>query len=150
MHVPMPLGEVVDRMAILNLKVARLPAPAAAQAHSHLTALMDAWTQSGQSPFVALPEWPELQRVNTQLWEVEDALRAHEVAHDFGPDFVEKARQVYVLNDERARLKGLINTRLGSPFTDPKSHRFTEADVAEQDASATIALQDGASEFINP
>ena len=40
----------------------------------------------------------------------------------FGEKFVEHARKVYKLNDERAKLKLAINNALGSNIKEVKSH----------------------------
>ena len=63
-----------------------------------------------------------LHRTNAALWEVEDALRDHERRQDFGASFVELARSVYRLNDERASLKKRINLAAGSLLVEEKSY----------------------------
>lgn len=121
--VPTPLGEVVDRWVILEIKVARLSDPARRAAAEGLRdALARAWRHGGLPEPATLPEHPELVAVNGRLWEVEDALRAHEARADFGPDFVSLAREVYRLNDRRAAAKAAVDRRLGSALTEPKSY----------------------------
>jgi hypothetical protein len=61
--------------------------------------------------------------VNERLWEVEDELRDCERRQEFGARFVELARSVYRLNDERGRLKRRINERCGSALVEEKSYR---------------------------
>ena len=63
----------------------------------------------------------ELRSVNGFLWDVEDALRAHEARRDFGAAFVELARQVYKTNDRRAALKKEINLLCNSAIVEEKS-----------------------------
>ena len=66
-----------------------------------------------------------LKKVNQELWDVEDALREMERNNDWqivGSDFVPKARSVYKLNDERARLKREINNLTGSKLIEEKSY----------------------------
>lgn len=120
MDVPVPLGDVVDKITILRIKVARLDAPAArAAAAAELAALEDRWAAAGQPP---CPEFAALQAVNGRLWDVEDQLRRHEAAGDFGPHFVARARAVYLLNDQRAALKRAVNERLGSQLIEQKQY----------------------------
>jgi hypothetical protein len=64
----------------------------------------------------------ELKRVNTMLWDIEDAIRACDVRGEFGGRFIELARSVYRLNDERARLKKEINVASGSRLIEEKSY----------------------------
>jgi hypothetical protein len=118
-----PYGEIVDRVAILDLKCARIEDPARRAGAVALRAeLVGRWSASGLPPMEGLPEWAELVQVNGALWEVEDALREHERRQDFGPAFVELARSVYRTNDRRAALKASIDRRLASPLWEPKSH----------------------------
>jgi len=53
---------------------------------------------------------------------VEDDLRALEKVGKFDDEFVQKARSVYKLNDERSRLKKNINIEEGSRVIEEKSH----------------------------
>lgn len=63
-----------------------------------------------------------LQAVNEDLWDIEDAIREREAAHDFGARFVALARAVYRQNDRRAAIKREINRRLGSALVEEKSY----------------------------
>jgi tetratricopeptide (TPR) repeat protein len=63
-----------------------------------------------------------LKDINAQLWSVEDDIRECEARADFGAQFVELARAVYRLNDERARLKRVINEISGSRYVEEKSY----------------------------
>jgi hypothetical protein len=64
----------------------------------------------------------ELRAVNEKLWDLEDAIRLCEQRQDFGAGFVELARSVYRLNDERAAVKGKINGLLGAAFAEQKEY----------------------------
>ena len=45
-----------------------------------------------------------------------------EGAGDFGPCFIEAARKVYRLNDERARLKNAVSAAAGCTLAEVKEH----------------------------
>lgn len=64
----------------------------------------------------------QLIKVNLYLWMVEDELREHESAKRFDDYFITLARQVYILNDERAGIKKQINIDTNSNFTEEKSY----------------------------
>ena len=99
-------GDVLDRITILEIKVARIPnADKRAHAAKELEVLEHSWAAARLPP--ELPERALLTQVNIQLWEVEDRLREREAAQDFGPEFVSEARSVYQINDRRAALKRL-------------------------------------------
>ena len=121
MEVPVPLGDVVDKITILRIKVLRLPSAEARQAAGReLTLLEDRWAAAGHGD---VGEFKALEEVNLRLWEVEDQLRAQERQRDFGPLFVARARSVYLLNDRRAALKRRVNERLGSELVEQKGYQ---------------------------
>jgi hypothetical protein len=119
-EIPVPLGDVVDKITILRIKVARLEAPEARGAAAReLEELESRWAAAGHPD---VPEFEELEAINGQLWEVEDQLRRHEADADFGPRFVARARAVYLLNDRRAALKARVNARMGSFLVEQKQY----------------------------
>ena len=63
-----------------------------------------------------------LQAINTELWDVEDALRQLEAEQRFDQVFIDLARSVYQLNDQRAALKRQINEACGSSLLEEKSY----------------------------
>lgn len=123
MRIDVPHGDVVDRIVILELKVARLTDPARrADAEAHLAVLRATWDADGPVRFEDLEGLDRLRAVNATLWDVEDALRVHERDGRFDGAFVELARSVYRLNDERARLKASVDRATGSRYREPKSY----------------------------
>ena len=64
----------------------------------------------------------ELKEINLKLWDIEDGKRAAEKEKKFDDKFIELARNVYKLNDERAKIKLAINTTLGSNIKEVKSY----------------------------
>lgn len=123
MKVEVGYGDVVDRVSILLRKEARMADPhKLSHVRAELAALRDAWSTEGLPPIESLPSWVRLCEVNAALWDVEDALREDERRSDFGDGFVARARSVYALNDERARLKAQINASLGSRIVEVKSY----------------------------
>ena len=64
----------------------------------------------------------DLKNINLKLWDIEDGKRAAEKNKDFGEKFIELARNVYKFNDERAKIKLIINTSLGSNIKEVKSY----------------------------
>ncbi len=115
-EMPAPVADLLDRISILRIKANRIQGPALEHVQRELAMLQSRWT------FEEVPEAARLEAVNQELWDVEDALRSHEAKQDFGPRFVELARSVYRLNDERARLKRAVNERLGSDLVEVKAY----------------------------
>jgi hypothetical protein len=125
---PTSPADVLDRLTILDLKVARIP-DAARRTHArrHRDALLAAWRAEGLPAPEQLPEHAELARINGELWAVEDALRSHEREGRFDDAFVALARSVYHLNDARAAAKSRLDARLGAAHTDVKSYGPSDA-----------------------
>lgn len=65
----------------------------------------------------------DLFETNGELWDVEDELRYLEKLRQFDDNFINLARMVYKLNDERAAIKKLINVLYGSEFVEEKSYK---------------------------
>jgi len=123
MKVELPLGDVVDKITILLIKVDKIgDAAKLANIRTELQTLRQSWTEAGHTPLEELADWNGLREVNQNLWDVEDDLRDCERDGDFGPRFVELARSVYHLNDKRAALKRSINVALGSRLVEEKSY----------------------------
>jgi hypothetical protein len=122
-HVPVSWGELIDKITILEIKTQRLSDEAArANARKELRLLQDiageVLTRKETEILTA-----RLRALNLALWEIEDGIREHERADDFGPAFVELARSVYRRNDERGQVKREINLALGSELIEEKSYK---------------------------
>jgi hypothetical protein len=121
-RVPVSIGELFDKIAILRIKEERIRSEAKrANVRREREAL------EVEARELALPPWieeeaRELRRVNETLWDVEEELRALETRNDFGARFVELARAVYKTNDARAAIKARINDRAGSAYREEKSY----------------------------
>ena len=119
---PSAVGDALDRLTILAIKRARVPAERRANVATELAALEEAWSAAGLPAPATVPEYAELSSVNLALWEVEDRLRASEARGDFGAAFVADARSVYRVNDRRAALKRAVNDRFHSRLREEKHH----------------------------
>ncbi len=66
--------------------------------------------------------YEDLLGVNTQLWEVEDEIRILENQKVFNDKFIQLARSVYYLNDERFSIKNKINVLTDSEIQEVKQY----------------------------
>ena len=64
----------------------------------------------------------QLKEVNMKLWKIEDGKRMCEKNKDFGKEFIKLARDVYINNDKRAKIKSEINKLLGSNIKEVKKY----------------------------
>jgi hypothetical protein len=122
--VPLSPGELLDKITILRIKVARIQdAAKLANVKLELSLLEQTWKDSGAAAHdVALDE-RALENVNERLWDIEDRIRDKEAHQTFDREFIELARAVYICNDERAAIKKRINVQLGSRLVEEKSYK---------------------------
>jgi Family of unknown function (DUF6165) len=122
--VPVSPGELLDKITILRIKVARIMDPAkVANVRLELDLLEKVWRDAGCAAFDVARDERALQGVNERLWDVEDLIRDKEAKQTFDREFIELARAVYVCNDERAAVKKRINLQLGSRLVEEKSYK---------------------------
>lgn len=122
-HVPVAVGELMDKITILEIKMRQIADPVRrANVRAELEALEAVRSRLNLDSSRLDALRARLAGVNQALWEIEDAIRACERRADFGPAFVELARRVYRVNDERAVLKRAINELSGSTLIEEKSY----------------------------
>jgi Family of unknown function (DUF6165) len=120
--VPISIGELLDKVTILEIKSERITDPAKlVNIHKELNALLE--TCKALNLSTTDVSVLELKRINETLWVVEDALRDKEFHKSFDDEFIQLARDVYFTNDQRAAVKKEINIRMGSNFVEEKSYK---------------------------
>ena len=121
--VPVSFGELLDKIAILEIKSERMSDPAKlANVRNELEALEKTWHSHVASRTNIAALRARLKVVNERLWQIEDDIREQEATQAFGVRFIELARSVYFQNDERAQIKREINQTLGSAYVEEKSY----------------------------
>lgn len=124
-RIPVAAGELIDKITILQLKASRLNRP---EALANVKRELDELEKAKEAGGLALLSNSlvklicELETINMQLWDVEDALRLHEAEERFDSQFIILARSVYQLNDHRSSLKRRINEACGSTLVEEKSY----------------------------
>ena len=135
-HVPVSYGELLDKIAILQIKSERMSDPAKlANVRKELEALDRTWAAHPASQTDIAGLRAALKAVNERLWVIEDDIRLKEKAQAFDAEFVRLARAVYFENDERARIKREINLALGSAYVEEKSYQDYRAPGAASPTS---------------
>jgi hypothetical protein len=122
--VPVSYGELLDKIAILQIKSERMTdAAKLANVRKELSALEKTWLAHPAAGNDIAKLRAALKAVNERLWDIEDDIRIKEKAQAFDAEFVRLARAVYFENDERARIKKDINLALGSAYVEEKSYQ---------------------------
>lgn len=123
LQVPVSVGEVLDKITILQIKLAHISnAAKRTNIQNELDALLplvagDAFTTDQMQALMA-----ELKSVNEALWDIEDDIREKEATKSFDAEFIRLARAVYITNDKRAEIKKQINLATGSALVEEKSY----------------------------
>lgn len=120
--VPVSVGELLDKITILQIKCERIKDPAKLlNIRKELSALTETCRTNKIDTEHALVH--ELKIINETLWVVEDDIRDKERAKTFDQEFIELARAVYVTNDKRFQVKAKINSLMGSAYAEEKSYQ---------------------------
>jgi Family of unknown function (DUF6165) len=126
---PVSIGELIDKISILEIKAERIADPA--KLHNVETEL-DILTEIKSAAGLDLPDIApfaeELKSINMQLWDIENEIRELDARQDFGKSFVQLARKVYLTNDRRAGVKQKINLMYGSDIIEEKSYSGSSSD----------------------
>ena len=123
LKVEVSVGELLDKITILEIKSERIGDPGKlVNVRKELELLKTTWEASPLAATDVAASMAGLKAVNEELWEIEDDIRRHEAAADFGDSFVKLARSVYHANDRRAALKKDLNLKCGSALVEEKSY----------------------------
>jgi len=118
---PISLGELIDKITILQIKTKHLQCTALENVKKELEALET--TLNNLQLNIAPTLIQRLKEINQDLWQIEDDIREQERRKNFSETFIELARSVYQQNDRRAAIKKEINTTYGSAFVEEKSYK---------------------------
>lgn len=122
MKIEVSTGEVLDKLAILSIKLEKI------QDTQKLSNLEKEYQLISTSTKEILLDqrihnlYLELVQINKKLWNIEDNIRLKEKVKDFDSKFIELARSVYINNDIRAQIKKNINLISNSVLSEEKSY----------------------------
>ena len=116
-------GELIDKITILEIKKARISDKEKLDyIDKELSSLNKTMKKFIPDKTIISGHINDLKEINLKLWNIENGKRSAEKNKDFGKNFIELARNVYKLNDQRAKIKLTINTSLGSNIKEVKSY----------------------------
>jgi hypothetical protein len=128
MKIEVSNGEIIDKLTILQIKSEKITDAAKLEninreLYELLTCRVLLLKELTAEDLTKVEELEiALKGVNTRLWDVEDELRKMEANELYNGTFVSLARQVYILNDLRARHKKQINQITNSRLVEEKSY----------------------------
>lgn len=125
MKVEISNADWVDKLTILEIKLNKITnANKLTNIRQEMASLMTDGVASGVDVIFLLnsKECDGLRTVNFALWKAEDQLREMESKSLFNQEYIELARSVYILNDQRANLKRYINESSNSIIVEEKEY----------------------------
>jgi hypothetical protein len=120
---PISLGELIDKITILELKQELIKDQAKLE---NIRYELDELNKILSNLLIKTPTQNEreaLKAVNRALWDIENFKRECEGNGRFDRAFIAAGREVYLKNDERARIKRDINIKTGSSIVEEKSYK---------------------------
>lgn len=123
--IPVSVGELLDKISILRLK------------QQHITdekKLLNVLTELHQLLQIVqqlridqhrhyIHLMARLNSANSSLWHLEDRIRELTTANNTGDEFIRTAQAIHRTNDQRMRVKGLINRTYNSAIIEEKSYK---------------------------
>ena len=126
MKIEVSIGEVFDKISILLIKLIKInDLEKTAHIKNELLALFDVIDFNGLKN---KKDFLDLITINSALWDIEDEIRVKERVKDFGEEFIELARCVYITNDKRFEVKDKINNNNSSQLKEVKSYEQSQSD----------------------
>jgi len=126
MKIEVSNGEIIDKYTILEIKLSKIKDPKKIVNIQHE---YDTLTPDVKNIYADAKDESHLKKlhndlleVNKKLWKIEDDIRECERANDFGQTFIDLARAVYYVNDDRSDVKKEINIFTGSDLVEEKSY----------------------------
>ena len=123
LKVPISLGELIDKITILRIKSNKINSNEAQKNIRLELEKLEHILNETMSINTNLKNFEiKLSKINQSLWDIEDQLREKEKEKKFDKKFISLARMVYYKNDERAKIKRMINKNFGSELIEEKSY----------------------------
>ena len=119
-YVSVSIGELWDKYTILLIKKNKFQDPIKLKYVNreieYLNENMNKFSYENNILFL------ELKNINEKLWDIEDQIRIKEINNSFDQEFIDLARKVYHVNDDRAEIKKKINIEFNSAIHEVKDY----------------------------
>lgn len=120
-NIPVSNGELIDKITILDIKSKYIT-----DNDKKINIIKELNLVKTFAQYLLLTLdiniYNELYNINLKLWHIEDSIRNKDKKQQFDNEFIELAKSVYTINDERSKLKQKINHITKSILIDEKSY----------------------------
>jgi hypothetical protein len=120
--VPVSVGEMIDKLSILQVKKTKISNVEKLEFVNKEFELLHNLSSVYLNKVEIESLYQQLVKINSSLWDIEDKLRISERDNKFESEFISLARNVYITNDERFRLKNEINLLTSSEIREIKDY----------------------------
>ena len=121
--VEVSVGELLDKISILEIKKERITDPESAKFIQNEYSILKDQLDKNIKHDESLDElFNKLKDINITLWEKEDEKRSYEKNSDFDGNFIKVSRDIHFLNDDRSKNKLEINKITGSLIREIKQY----------------------------
>jgi hypothetical protein len=120
--IPVSVGELIDKLSILHIKKIKISNPEKLEFITKEFELLYNMSSYYLNDENISNYYRNLVEINLKLWEVEDEIRIIENIKSFDSKFIQLARQVYLINDERFSVKNMINELTDSEIREQKEY----------------------------
>ena len=122
-NIPVSVGELVDKITILEIKKIKIKDKnKLLNINREYKYLKEILRKKIKISLKIKNEILALKKINLKLWNIEDKKRKAEKNKKFDSAFIKHARNVYIYNDIRAKIKHNINVLAGSKIIEEKSY----------------------------
>ena len=122
-NIPVSVGELVDKITILEIKKIKIKDKnKLLNVNREYKYLKEILRKKIKISLKIKNEILALKKINLKLWNIEDKKRKAEKNKKFDSAFIKCARNVYIYNDIRAKIKHNINVLAGSKIIEEKSY----------------------------
>jgi len=120
--VEVSVGEFLDKISILKIKKREIKDPKKNKNICTELELLEKEYEKLPNEEEKMEFIEQLLSVNDTLWKLEDRIREKESEGLFDEDFIQIARNIYITNDKRYRIKQQINSFFKSQIVEEKSN----------------------------
>jgi hypothetical protein len=116
-------GELLDKLSILEIKLNKIKDPSFLQEIKKEYDILNKTKNDNINSSDKIDIlYKNLKEINEKLWKIENEKRLCEKNSDFNDKFIQLARNVYIENDKRSKIKLEINKVLGSNIKEIKQY----------------------------
>lgn len=110
-------GEIIDKITILRIKISKSNDEKVLQNLNN-----ELSTIESEVPLCKNQDslYERLREVNLKLWELEDNIRLKSKNQEFDEEYIRYAENIHITNDERYRIKRIINEKYNSELIEEK------------------------------